>query len=805
MRFVFPGHPWKEYICNFMVRAILSAFLLVLFLDNCHSQEHILQGTISDRATGRFLINASVLERSSQRGTIADNAGVFRIVLREGKQELVFSHLGYHVLDTVIFISGNAEISVSLLPAEVSLGEVMISSDGIDDRVTSNRMGVFRLTNKEIMKMPALMGETDPLGLIRLTPGVQSGSEGNVGFIVRGGGVDQNLVLFDEAQVYNPGHILGFLSVFNPETVSDVNIIKSGIPAKYGGKLSSVITVNSFKGKNDSTEIKGSVGLISTRVTVTGPLLNGKSSFLIGARKTYLELFVLPLVSGLVKNKTFFNKDNYYNFGDLNAGLNFHLSERDILSLSAYYGRDSFKMLQREVNQDIGLKWGNSLGSVQWNHRFRNRSILKTSLSRSEYVFDLSGFQNEYSFGLFSSVEDYNLKSVFDLKLLTHKLSFGMEVTEHKFLPNKINAKASKFLLNFGQFNSLSGLEGGLFIDDEFPLTQNFSVSAGLRFSFFSHHGPYDRLITNSLDQVTDTVHYSWNKSLAFFDNVEPRAVAKYQINANSSVKASYMRIAQYIHLASSSSATLPTDIWIPSTSEIRPQMGNQVSLGYFSKIHDGNYELSAEVFYKKMDNKLEFLRGIVYNSIFGTLSDNLVEGMAQSYGLELFLRKSRGELNGWISYTLSRTEQKFDEINSGYFYPAKYDRRHDLALTLNWEINQKWNCSGIFIYTSGNAFTIPVGRYIIQGNIVNQYGDINQFRMPPYHRLDLSATRKIIINKKWPSELIFSVYNVYNRANPYFLYFQATGDLENYSLKIKALQVSFFPVIPSVSWNFMF
>ncbi len=805
MRYFFPGSLLSDHFCNYLFRKTLIAFLLVLITVRAHSQECILEGTISDRATGRLLINASVLERSSQRGTITDNAGVFRILLQEGKRELVFSHLGYHLLDTVIFISGNAEISVRLTPAEVSLGEVTISSVGADDRVTSNRMGVFHLTNKEIMKMPALMGETDPLGLIRLTPGVQSGSEGNVGFIVRGGGVDQNLIMFDGAQVYNPGHILGFLSVFNPETVSDVNIIKSGIPAKYGGKLSSVITVNSFKEKKDSTEVKGSVGLISTRFTITGPLLNKKGSFLIGARKTYLELFVLPLVSGLVKDKTFFNKDNYYNFGDLNAGLNFHLSERDILSLSAYYGRDNFKMLKGEVNQDIGLKWGNSLGSVQWNHRFRNSSVLKTSFSRSVYVFDLSGFQNEYSFRLFSSVEDYNLKSVFDLKILTHKITLGMEVTEHEFIPNKINAQASKFLLNFGQFTSLSAVEGGLFIDDEFPLTQNLSLSAGLRFSFFSHHGPYDKLITNSLDQVTDTVHYPWNKSLASFDNFEPRAVAKYQLNSNSSIKASYMRIAQYVHLASSSSATLPTDIWIPSTSEIKPQMGNQVSLGYFSNIPDSDYEVSAEAFYKKMNNKLEFLRGIVYNSIFGTLGDNMVTGMAQSYGLELFLRKKRGDLNGWISYTLSRTEQKFDEINSGFFYPAKYDRRHDLALTLNWEINPEWNCSGVFIYTSGNAFTIPVGRYIIQGNIVNQYGDINQFRMPPYHRLDLSATRKILINKKWPSELIFSVYNAYNRANPYFLYFQATGDLETYSLKIKALQVSFFPVIPSVSWNFMF
>ena len=786
-------------------RTLSGLFFSFFFSNLLTSQEIILEGKVFDQVTNQILNDVSVHDKSSLSGALTDETGTFKITLSKGEHVVEFSHLGFQTIDTVLYLTDNLSLSIYMFPANFSLGEVKITATGTENPVTSSHMGSFTITKKEIMKMPALLGETDPLGLLRLTPGVQSGSEGNVGFYVRGGGSDQNLILYDNVQIYNPGHILGFFSVFNPEIVNDITIIKSGIPAQYGGKLSSAIILESYKGNKDSVELMGSIGLISTRLTFSSPLFNKKGTFILGARRTYLELFAEPVIRGLAENKSFFNKNNIYNFYDLNAGASFKITGKDLLTFSAYNGRDFYKMVQEGINQNNSLKWGNSLGSIQWSHQFNDLNSWNTSFSLTKYIFDLSGSQSDYFFGLFSSAEDYSLKSNFILIKNRHRITTGFDVIEHRFIPNRIAAQANNFILNFGQFNSMHSFEGGIFVDDEFPVTSRFSVSGGFRFSFFNHHGPYKEFIKNSLDQITDTLFYPRNKSLAFYSNPEPRITLKYQINNRNSFKASYMRIAQYVHLATSATVSLPTDIWIPSTSKIKPMTGDQVSLGYFRSFHKNDFEFSSEVYYKRMNNKMEFLRGIIYNSIFGNIEDNIVTGFGQSYGIELYLRKNRGNLTGWISYSLSRTEQKFDEINSGFFYPAKYDRRHDIALTLTKKFNKNWSASSVFVFTSGNAFTMPVGRYIIQGNIVNQYGDVNMFRMPPYHRLDLSLSRKIMISKRWPSELNFSVYNVYNRANPYFIYFEADGDLETYSLEIKARVVSLFPVIPSVSWSFVF
>jgi hypothetical protein len=786
-------------------RIRLCLFFLFYFSNLLISQDIILEGKVYDKVTNQILSTVSVHDKSSLSGGLTDERGAFKMSLSKGSHVVEISHLGYQTIDTVLYLTDNLSLSIYMFPADVSLREVKITANGSDNIVSSAHMGSFTISKKEIMKIPTLLGETDPLGILRLTPGVQSGSEGNVGFYVRGGGSDQNLILYDNVQIYNPGHILGFFSVFNPEIVRDITIIKSGIPAQYGGKLSSAIVVESYKGNRDSVELMGSIGLVSTRLALSGPFLNKKGTFILGARRTYLGLFVEPAIRRLAKNKSFFNKNNIYNFYDLNAGASLKISGRDILTFSTYIGRDSYKMVQEGIKQNNSLKWGNSLGSIQWNHKFNDLNSWNTTISLTKYIFDLSGSQSDYYFGLFSSAEDYSLKSDFILINNRHRITTGFELTEHRFIPNRIDAQANNFTLNFGQFNTMHSLEGGIFVDDEFPVTSHFSVSGGFRFSFFNHHGPYSEFFKNSLDQITDTLFYPRNKSLAFYSNPEPRISIKYQINNSNSLKASYTRIAQYVHLATSATVSLPTDIWIPSTAKIKPMTGDQISIGYFSYFHNKDFEFSSELYYKRMNNKLDFLRGVVFNSIFGNIEDNIVTGFGQSYGIEFYLRKKRGNFTGWISYSLSRTEQKFDEINSGMFYPAKYDRRHDIALNLTRKFNKNWSSSAVFVYTSGNAFTMPVGRYIIQGNIVNQYGDVNKFRMPPYNRLDLSLTRKIMIKERWSSELNFSVYNVYNRANPYFIYFEAVGDLETYSLEIKARVVSLFPIIPSVSWSFVF
>jgi hypothetical protein len=451
------------------------------------------------------------------------------------------------------------------------------------------------------------------------------------------------------------------------------------------------------------------------------------------------------------------------------------------------------------------LKWGNTLSVLLWNHKIGRKSELNTSASRTIYKFDLLGSQSDYYFKLFSSVEDYSLKSDISFKVLEQSARAGIELTDHSFIPNRIDAQAGNFIVNFGQFSKMHATEGGVFFDNVFRLSNSITITGGLRFSFFNQSGPYSEYTRNSLGQISDTIYYPRGKSLAFFWNPEPRIVLKYQINNNSSLKASYMRIAQYLHLATSASASLPTDIWLPSTSNIKPQIGNQISIGYFRNFPSESLEFSSEVYYKRMENKLEFLRGIIYNSFNGNFEQNMLAGWGQSYGLELYLRKIIGKSTGWISYTLARTEQKFDEINEGLFYPAKYDRRHEISLALVRKFNEKWSGSAVFIFISGNAFTMPVGRYMIQGNVVNEYGKVNSYRMPPYHRMDVSFNRKVTLGKNISSELIFSVFNLYNRANPYYIYFEAIGDIDKYSLEVKAVQVSLFPVIPSVSWSFKF
>lgn len=783
----------------------MSILLLFLLLPQLFSQELIIRGKVINKTTNQILADVSVYDRTSLRGTITDDSGSYKISLPPGDHSIEFSYTGYERTDTAFNLFENMELIIYLNPLTVSVGEVTIFADGFRDHVTSPLMGSFTITNKEMMSLPSLLGETDPLRILQLTPGVQAGSEGNIGFYVRGGGTDQNLILYDNTILYNPGHLLGFFSVFNPEFIKDVSIIKSGIPAQYGGKVSSVIRLNSYKGNKDSVEVMGSVGIIASRISVSGPLFKNNGTFILGARRTYLELFVEPLVRNVVTRTAFFQEKSKYNFYDLNAGVSLKIGNHDNISFSGYFGRDNFNMDRTGIKQENSLNWGNNLASLGWNHKIRKKGDWNTNISRTKYSFDLSGSQGSYFFELLSSIEDYSLKSDVSLLINERQLKTGFELTKHRFIPNRINAKAEDFVLNFGQFSAMNAIEGAIFADGEYPFTPRLSIAGGLRFSFFNHRGPYRKFENNLLGQITDTLYYPRSKSLAFFAYPEPRLILKYLLNTNVSIKASYMRIAQYIHLATSATTSLPTDIWIPSTSEIKPLIGDQVSLGYFQNFANKNIDFSTELYYKKMNNQLEFLQGIIYNSIDGNIEDNIATGYGQSYGIEFYLGIKSGNSTGWASYTLSRTEHIFDEINEGYIYPAKYDRRHDISLTFVRKFSKKWSGSAVFVFVSGNAYTLPIGRYIIQGRIVNQYGDVNSFRMPPYHRMDISLNRKIITKKNWSSELIFSVYNIYNRANPYFIYFEASGDLEKYTLKVKPVVVSLFPVIPSVSWSFKF
>jgi hypothetical protein len=780
--------------------------LLLSFLSPVLSgQEILLKGRVLEKATNQPLNSVTVRDKATQRGTITDDSGVFKISLPAGSRNIEFSYIGFEHSDTAINLTGSTELLIFLSPSAVSVGEITISAEALRNHVSSPLMGSFTLNSKEIMKLPSLLGESDAFKMIQLTPGVKSGSYGGAGFYVRGGGNDQNLILFDNTIVYNPGHLLGIFSVFNPGIVREVSIIKSGMPAQFGGRLSSVILVNSYRGNKDSLEFTGSTGLISSRFTVSGPLWKKKGTFVIGARRTYLGLIVKPIVKQVVNSTSFLNKDNIYNFYDFNAGASYRITAKDFISFSTYQGRDKYKMDQAGVKQENYLKWGNNVASMQWNHSFNENSYMNTKVSWTRYEFNLSGSQADYYFSLFSAVEDFSLKGDISLRRSKSSITAGYELIDHSFIPREINARAGNFMLNLGKLGLMHALEGGIYVSDEFSISPKLTMTGGLRLSFFDQIGPYTEFVRDKSGQVSDTLAFPQGKSLAFYMHPEPRLVLKYQMNNNSSLKASYMRIAQYIHLATSGSASLPTDIWIPSTAHLKPLLGDQLSLGYFTNFPVNGIEFSAEVYYKKMQNQIEFLKGIVNVSVEGNIEDNIAVGFAQSYGLEFYIARKMGKTTGWLSYTLSRTEQKFDRINSGYFYPAKYDARHDVSFTCIRQFSQKWSGSVVFVYISGNAYTMPVGRYIIQGSVVNQYGTVNGFRLPPNHRMDVSVTRKLSTRKNRDSELVFSVYNVYNRANPYFIYYEVLGDIEKYSLEVKASQVTLIPIIPSVSWNFKF
>lgn len=786
--------------------SILFCFPSLFLFQQVRAQGEIsLNGRILDAVSGNALVGASILDTGSGRGTSSGNNGEFTLNLRKGQAQIEVAYLGYHRLDTILRISKSAYYELMLYPDTIEYEEVTITANASRDYVNSVQMSEIQLKKEDIVKLPALMGESDPVRFLQLTPGVQSSTEGGLGFYVRGGGVDQNLVLYDHATIYNPGHLLGFVSVFNPDLIQNVSLIKSGIPARYGGRLSSVVRVNPERGRSDSLRIRGQLGMVSSRISLSRSFNGERGSFVVSARRASIDLIVKPLILPLVENSSPYFNESTYRFYDFNGGISYRIGVKDYFNFSAYYGNDNYGVTRSSIRGQSEMNWGNRIVTGKWTHLFSNRLRLGTSVSHTSYNFGLSGAQSEYSFNLASSIRDYNLRSQADLLLDNHKLAAGFELTRHSFTPNDIDVKAFGFVLEFLEFNRLFAYEGGLFLDDEFSLSDRMSVAMGIRYSFFNQIGPYKEYIYDELSQVKDSVLYPSGQSLAFYHQPEPRLSVKFQLNKDASLKASYMHMAQYVHLATASTVSLPMDIWLPSSRTVQPQLGDQVSLGYFRNWLNSPYESSVELYYKTTRNQIEFIRGVMTNSLHMTMEENLAAGDGRSYGAEFFLRKKSGELTGWIGYTIARTERQFDRINEGKIYPAKFDRRHDLSIASMYTINDHWDVSGIFIFVSGNAFTLPLGRYIIQGNLINEYGGVNNFRMPPYHRLDLSATRTRVTLKGNISSWNFSIFNVYNRSNPFYLYFKATGDLEEYRLDVEPEMISLFPVIPSVSWRFEF
>ena len=765
-----------------------------------YAQNYTVSGYIKDQKNGETLIGANVFVKSDpSKGTITNPYGFYSLTLPAGEYTLVYQFLGYTKQEQQITLSNNERININLAPESSVLDEIVVTGERRDENVQTTDMGTTELKMEDIKQLPALMGEVDILKTLQLLPGVMSAGEGNTGLYVRGGGPDQNLVLLDEAVVYNPGHLFGFFSVFNSDAIKNTTLIKGGMPANYGGRLSAVVDVQMKDGNNQDFEAEGGIGLISSRLTVQGPIVKDKASFMVSGRRTYADVLVQPFI----KNTDL--EGNRYYFYDLNLKANYTFSDKDRLYLSGYFGRDVFTYTSSSGNFKINIPWGNATGTLRWNHLFSDKLFMNASLIYNNYKFETNGGQYNWQFRFYSAIEDVNVKVDFDYFIKSNnKLKFGTEYINHTFSPITASfvSEEDDVNLNTDRVEPKYAHEGAVYALYETDLNTRIRINAGLRYSVFQQVGPYKYLEENEAGDIIDTIQYERNEGVKTYSGLEPRLSIRYLLGPTTSLKAAVTFNKQYLHLVSNSSTTLPTDTWVPSSVLVEPQDAIQYAVGFFKNFLDNKYETSVELYYKDLQNQIEFKNG--YTPALNEETErNFVYGRGYSYGAELFIKKRYGDLSGWIGYTWSKTMRVFDDINNGEPFPAKFDRRHDLSVVASYELNKRWSFSGTFVYGTGNAFTMPESFYLIEGNIISEYGARNAYRLAPYHRMDLAVVLKGKETQKFSSDWIFAVYNVYSRLNPYFIYFETEGNLFSGNNTIKAKQVSIFPIIPSITWNF--
>lgn len=794
----------QHVIIRFLV--FCAAVLLVVPANAQQKKKYTISGYVREAATGEALIGAVVTIREPYRGTAANSYGYYSITADSGEYDLAVSFVGLEDFKQHIVLNNDVHLDIKMLPKAKT--EVVITENKGDENVKDGQMSANRLEMKQVKQIPAFMGEVDILKTIQLLPGVKGGAEGNSGFYVRGGGPDQNLILLDEATVYNAGHLFGFFSVFNGDAVKDINLIKGGMPAQYGGRLSSVLDISMKEGNNQNYRVDGGIGLIASRLTVQGPIKKDTASFIVSARRTYIDVVAEPFI----KDDSPFKGSGYY-FYDLNTKINWRINAKNTVFASGYFGRDVFTYNDSKSDFKVTIPWGNATSSLRWNHLIGSKMFMNTTLVFSDYNFSFGAEQDGFEFKLFSGIRDYNAKLDFTyLPNSKHYLRFGMNYTWHRFTPNNVSAKSGETEFDLGGLIRQYAHEAAVYINDDWDISERIRVSAGLRYSYFMMVGPFNRYIQDVTGSIVDTLVYGKMKKVKDYGGLEPRLSVRYLIDENSSVKASFTQNYQYVHLATLSPISLPTDIWVPCSDIVKPQLGWQYAAGYFRNFHDNMFESSVEVYYKKMLNQVEFAPGALpEDNVNNNTDNNFVFGTGTSYGAEFFLKKRLGKFNGWIGYTLSWTKRSFPDIEDGKEFYARYDRRHDISVVAIYDLNERLTFGAVFVYGTGNAITLPVARYILEGQIVSEYGSRNSFRMEAYHRMDISVTytckQKALFKKKLPfqSSWNFSVYNVYNHHNPYFIFFDNEGSIQEGNLKVTAKQVSLFPILPSITWNFNF
>ncbi len=775
--------------------SILFSLLLVLCLLSVAAlaQEKVtVSGYVKDKASGEGLIGASVsVQELPGVGVGTNEYGFYSLTLPKGNYTLLFNYLGYVTISKTIQLNANTKLDTELGQNATALKEVEITTRKEDNNVRSMEMSTLKMQVSEIKSMPALLGEVDVVKAVQMMPGVQTAGEGTSGFYVRGGGVDQNLILLDEAPVYNASHLMGFFSVFNADAIKDVQLYKGGIPAQHGGRLSSLLDIRMKEGNNKNLEVSGGIGTISSRLTVEAPIIKDKSSFMVSGRRTYADVFF-----GLNSDENI--KNNQLYFYDLNTKLNYTLNEKNRLFVSGYFGRD------KAGTKDFMMNWGNATATVRWNHLFNDRLFSNTTFIFSDFDYALGSKLKESEFTWKSHIKDYGIKNDYTYFLNPkNQLRFGLHITYHNFMPAEVKPGPESYV-NELKLNSTSALEGALYLSNEHQITDKLTLDYGLRLSKFTNMGPGKvYLYDEKFETPVDTVEYDRFEKIKSYGGLEPRIAAKYELNEVSSIKASYNRTLQYLHLVSNSTSSLPFDVWVPSSSYVKPQIADQVAAGYFRNFRDNMFEGSVEVYYKWMDNQIDYkdYAEILLNE---RLETELLRGTGEAYGAEFYLRKQKGLLTGWLSYTLSKTERTVPGINNNNPYPLRYDRRHSGNLVLAYQFSPSINLGANWTYSTGGAITMPVGKYEYNGKTYPVYSERNGYRLPDYHRLDLSATYEKARNefKKYNSSWTLSIYNAYARKNAFSIYFRENEDDRS---KTEAVKTYLFGIVPSLTYNFNF
>lgn len=799
-----------------MIKKKVLTILALIFINvMAHGQERFtLSGTVSEATSNESLIGVSIIIENLKTGTVTNEYGFYSITLPKGKYQVIVSYLGFQDVEQNITLDQNQKINFNLREAAQQLDEVVVSENKERLDIRKPQMSVNTVSVQTIKKIPVVLGEADVIKSLLLLPGVTSAGEASSGFNVRGGAADQNLILLDEAIIFNSSHLFGFFSVFNPDAIKDVKLFKGGIPARYGGRVSSVLEIFQKEGNSKEVKVNGGIGAVASRLLIEGPIKQDKTSFLVGGRGSYAHLF-LPL----------FDINNSAYFYDLNTKISHKINENNSIYLSGYFGRDLFSIDDSFVNV-----YGNAVGNFRWNHLFSDKLFSNLSLIYSDYFYglelDFVGFEWE------SGIQNFNFK--YDLKHYINdklQINYGLNNIYYSFNPGRIQPNRDDSGIVEAQLTKKYANEAAAYIDVEQQLTNKLSVNYGLRVSNFNRLGQDELFVYENNRPVlfdpfqlvyreatpVDTINPGRNTNLSTFTNLEPRISASYTLNDNTSLKGSYTRLAQYLHLLSNTSSPTPLDVWAPSGPFIEPQLLDQFALGYFKNINEGAYSLEVEGFYKDIQNRIDYIDGanLIAND---AIEQVILNGEARAYGLELLFRKNEGRFQGWLAYTLSRSEQRTPGrapvvdngrsnletgINFGEWYSTPFDKTHDLSLFGNFELNEQWNFNANFIYQTGQPTNFPVGQFEFEDVVVPFFGLRNQTRLPNFHRLDVAATYVPSKNKgrSFQSEWVFGIYNVYNRMNAASINFRQNQDTG----RNEAVRTAIFGIVPSITYNFKF